>query len=163
MLKVCVAGATGWTGRAVAEGVRAADDLVLASGVSRTHAGRDLGEAWGGEPLGVPVFATPSAAALDGVDVVVDYTSHEVVKAHVLAALDAGVPVVAGSSGLTAADFVEIEQRTRTAGAGVVASGNFSVTAAMAQAATLLAVRRAPELSGLVRGLASLLVEAKPR
>ena len=56
-LAVCVAGATGWTGRAVAEAVLAADDLDLRTGVSRSSGGRDLGEAWGGTRNGVPVHA----------------------------------------------------------------------------------------------------------
>ena len=42
-LAVCVAGVTGWTGRAVAEAVLEADDLRLVSGVSRSAAGTDLG------------------------------------------------------------------------------------------------------------------------
>lgn len=54
-LRICVAGATGWTGRAVAEGVLEADDLQLKSAVSRSAAGQDLGLAWGGGPNGVPV------------------------------------------------------------------------------------------------------------
>ena len=47
-VSVCVAGATGWTGRAVAEAVLGADDLQLRSAVGRAHAGSDLGVAWGG-------------------------------------------------------------------------------------------------------------------
>ncbi len=104
-LGVCVAGATGWTGRAVAEGILAASDLRLRSAVSRSMAGQDLGVAWGGVANGVPVFGR-AQEALDGVQVLVDYTSHDA------AARDAGV--------------------------GVVAAGNFSLTAAMAQAAALL-------------------------
>ena len=45
-LTVCVAGGTGWTGRAVAEAVLQAGDLELRSAVSRSAAGNDLGEAW---------------------------------------------------------------------------------------------------------------------
>jgi 4-hydroxy-tetrahydrodipicolinate reductase len=36
MTRVCVAGITGWTGRAVAAAIEAADDLQLVAGVSRT-------------------------------------------------------------------------------------------------------------------------------
>lgn len=97
-IDVCVAGATGWTGRPVAEAVIAADDLVLRSAVSRASAGKDLGTAWGGDPLGVPVHASV-ADALDGVDVLVDYTSDEAVRANTFAALQRGVSVVIGTSG----------------------------------------------------------------
>jgi 4-hydroxy-tetrahydrodipicolinate reductase len=134
---VCVAGATGWTGRAVAEAVLGADDLTLRSGVSRSAAGRDLGEAWGDEPNGVPVFGG-AGEALEGVDVLVDYTSDEAVLGTTLTALERGVAVVIGTSGLGAQDFAAIDAAARAAGIGVIAAGNFSLTAAMAQAAALL-------------------------
>jgi 4-hydroxy-tetrahydrodipicolinate reductase len=142
-LGVCVAGATGWTGRQVAAAVLAAEDLDLRSAVGRSAAGRDLGAAWGGEPNGVRVFARVDEA-LDDVDVLVDYTSHEAVRGNVLAAIERGVSVVIGSSGLGADDFVEIDAVARQAGVGVVAAGNFSLTAAMAQAAALLVAPHLP-------------------
>jgi 4-hydroxy-tetrahydrodipicolinate reductase len=144
VLRVCIAGATGWTGRAVAEGVLAAGDLELAGAVARSAAGRDLGEALGREPLGVPVHGDV-ADALDGVDVLIDYTSPEAVKSHALAAIEAGVGVVIGSSGLTEEDFRDIDAAARGRGVGVIAAGNFSLTAAMAQAAALLAARHLPQ------------------
>jgi 4-hydroxy-tetrahydrodipicolinate reductase len=131
-LRICVAGATGWTGSAVAEAVLAAEDLELASAVSRSAAGTDIG--------GAPVFAVV-ADALDAVDVMVDYTSHDAVKGNVMTAIEHGVHVVVGSSGLTAGDYEEIDAAARSLGVGVVAAGNFSVTAAMLQAGALLAAR----------------------
>jgi 4-hydroxy-tetrahydrodipicolinate reductase len=141
---VCIAGATGWTGRALVPAVLGAPDLELVSAVSRSAAGRDLGEALGGAALGVPVHGAVRDA-LEGVDVLVDYTSATAVKANTLAAIDAGVAVVIGSSGLTAADFGEIDSAARQRSVGVVASGNFSLTAAMCQAAALLAARHLPQ------------------
>ena len=140
---VCVAGATGWAGRAVAEGVLAADDLDIRSAVSRSHAAADLGTAWGGTPHGVPVLGQV-ADALDDVQVLVDYTSHDAVRDNTLTAVGRGVSVVIGSSGLGEDDFAVIDDAARAAGVGVVAAGNFSITAAMAQAAALLAARWLP-------------------
>ena len=51
MINVCIAGATGWAGRALVAGVLGADDLVLRSAVARSAAGADLGRALGGEAL----------------------------------------------------------------------------------------------------------------
>ena len=135
MLRVCIAGATGWTGEALVRGAREAPDLELRSAVSRSAAG--------GEIDGAPVYAS-AADALDGVDVLVDYTSVEVVKGNALAAIEAGVAVVIGTSGLTADDFADIDAAAREWSVGVVASGNFSLTAAMASAAALLAARHLP-------------------
>ena len=136
MLTVCIAGATGWTGRALVQGVLDAPDLELRSAVSRSAAGGEIG--------GVPVFGRV-AEALDGVDVLIDYTSVEAVKPNTLAAIEAGVAVVIGTSGLTADDFAEIDAGARERSVGVVASGNFSLTAAMCQAAALLAARHLPQ------------------
>ena len=144
MTQVCIAGATGWTGRALVAGVLAAPDLELVSAVARSAAGRDLGEALGGEPLGVPVHAQV-AEAVDGADVLVDYTSATAVKGNALAAIEAGAAVVIGTSGLTAEDFAQIDAAARERSVGVIASGNFSLTAAMCQAAALLAARHLPQ------------------
>jgi 4-hydroxy-tetrahydrodipicolinate reductase len=142
--RVCIAGATGWTGRALVVAVAEAPDLSVVSADSRSAAGRDLGEALGGDPLGVLVHASV-AEALDGVDVLVDGASATAVKANALAAIEAGVAVVIGSSGLTASDFDEIDAAAREHSVGVIASGNFSLTAAMCQAAALLAARHLPQ------------------
>ena len=142
-LRICVAGATGWTGQAVVRGVLDAPDLILGSAVSRSSSGRDVGEALGRERIGVRVHGSVGDA-LEGIDVLVDYTAPTAVKGHTLAALDAGVAVVIGTSGLTAADFDEIDAAARERSLGVVAAGNFSLTAAMCQAAALLAARHLP-------------------
>ena len=135
-LSLCIAGATGWTGSALVPAVRDAPDLVLRSAVSRSAAGSEI--------EGAAVYASVREA-LDGVDVLIDYTHTTVVKANTLAAIEAGVGVVIGSSGLTAADFEEIDAAARERGVGVVASGNFSLTAAMCQAGALLAARHLPQ------------------
>ncbi len=144
MTGICLAGATGWTGRAIVDGILAADDLELRTAVARSAAGSDLGDALGRAPLGVPVYGA-IADAFDGVDVLIDFTSHDAAKAHALAALERGVAVVIGASGLTGADYGEIDAAAREHGAGAVAAGNFSLTAAMAQAGALLAARHLPQ------------------
>jgi 4-hydroxy-tetrahydrodipicolinate reductase len=144
MLTVCVAGATGWTGQPIAQAIIDADDLTLRSAVARSVAGVDLGTAWGGDALGIPVYGRV-AEALDGVDVLVDYTSHHAVKANGLLAVRRGVHVVIGASGLTADDLAEIDAAARDHRVGVVAGANFSLTAAMAQAAALLVARHLPQ------------------
>jgi 4-hydroxy-tetrahydrodipicolinate reductase len=140
---VTVAGATGWTGRAVAEGMLAAPDLTLGGAVARSAAGQDLGAAWGIDPVGVTVAASVGQA-LDGIDVLVDYTSPQAAKGNALSAIERGVHVVIGTSGLSAADFADLDAAARDASVGVVAAGNFSLTAAMAQACALLAARFLP-------------------
>ena len=116
-LRVCVAGVTGWTGSAVAEAVDAAPDLELGAGVARSD----------------PASYSTVAEALDAapVDVLVDYTSAAAVKENVLAAVDRRVAAVVGSSGLSASDYEAIDERARAQQVGVIAAGNFSITAAL--------------------------------
>ena len=116
-IRVCVAGVTGWAGSAVAEAVEAADDLELVSGVSRS----DLASF---SSVGEALDAVPA-------DVLVDYTDATVVRANVLAAIERGAAAVVGSSGLTAEDYDEIDAAARARGVGVVAAGNFSLTATL--------------------------------
>jgi len=117
VIRVCIAGITGWVGRPLAEAVRAAADLELVSGVSPSDA--------------ASFSSVTEALDADPVDVLVDYTNASVVKANVVAALVRGVGVVVGSSGLSAADYAEIDAQARAQQVGVIAAGNFSVTAAL--------------------------------
>lgn len=144
MIRVCIAGATGWVGRALVHAVSHSEDLVLVSAVSRSAAGQTLSTADGSVDSNVSVHARV-ADALDGIDVMIDYTSHDVVMSNTLEALERGVNVVVGSSGLTAQDYDRIDTMAREAGVGVVAAGNFSLTAAMAQAAALLVAPFLPQ------------------
>jgi 4-hydroxy-tetrahydrodipicolinate reductase len=116
-IRVCVAGITGWTGRAVAEAVGASADLELVAGVARSdpHSYSSVGEA---------LDAVPA-------DVLVDYTHAAAVKGNVVAALERSVAVVVGSSGLSAAEYEEIDALARRYGVGVIAAGNFSLSAAL--------------------------------
>jgi 4-hydroxy-tetrahydrodipicolinate reductase len=126
-LRVCVAGVTGWTGRPVAEAIVAADDLELVAGVARSD----------------PASFSSVAEALDAAeaDVLVDYTHASAVKANVLTAIERGVHVVVGSSGLSAGDYQELDAAARGRRVGVVAAGNFSLTAAMLLRAATAAAR----------------------
>lgn len=143
MIAVCVAGTTGRTGRAVAEAVIEDPGLELVSGVSRSHAGRDLGDVWGVGDLGVPVHGAV-VDALSGCDVLVDYTSYAAIREHTLAAVERGVHVVVGSSGLSGADLSAIDERATAAGVGVFAAGNFSLTVTLMQMAALLVAPHLP-------------------
>jgi 4-hydroxy-tetrahydrodipicolinate reductase len=140
-LRITLAGSTGWVGRALVAAIAAAEDLELAAAVSRSAAGRDAGEAAGIGALGVPVHATLLEALATPSDVLIDYTKPTVVKDHALLALRAGLHVVVGTSGLTGDDYGEIDVAAREAGRGVLAAGNFSITATLMRRFALEAAR----------------------
>lgn len=141
MIRVALAGATGWVGRALIAALAKADDLQLVAAVARNAAGRDAGEAAGLARNGVTVAATLEEALRTPSDVVVDYTKPHVVKSHVLAAVAARRHVVVGTSGLGAADYDEIGAKAFANHVGVIAAGNFSITATLLKRFTLEAAR----------------------
>jgi 4-hydroxy-tetrahydrodipicolinate reductase len=145
MIRICVAGVTGWTGSAVTKRLLASQERFTVTGaVARRAAGADVGEALGLPRAGVRVAATVAEALETPTDVFIEYAGAEVVKRHVLAALAQGARVVVGSSGLTGEDYVEIGGEATRRGLGVIACGNFSITAALAKHFALLAARHLP-------------------
>lgn len=141
MINVCIAGITGWTGRAIAAAVQEADDLALTAGVSRSAAGRSLADAVGLEAPGSVYSTVVEAMKSTRVDVLVEYTSASAVRENVWAAVGSRVHVVVGSSGLTERDYEELDRLARDRGVGVIAAGNFSVMAALLRRAAALAAR----------------------
>src|SRR5262245_23099321 len=143
-IRVCVAGVSGWTGSEVARAVLASSEFELSGAIARRSAGRDAGEVLGVSGNGVKVSATLAEALARPTDVLVDYTTPDTVKTRTLDALARGVRVVIGTSGLTAADYADIERAATTAGRGVVAAGNFSLTAALLKRFALIAAEYLP-------------------
>lgn len=141
---MCIAGATGWAGSALSRGVFHAPDLELVAGVSRTHAGGTVGTALGLEGLNAPTFATAGGALSTGPEVFVEFTKPEVAKGHVLEALRGGAHVVVGTSGLTEEDYAEIHEVAMKEGRGVLAAGNFALTAVLAQRFAEMAAKYVP-------------------
>lgn len=122
-IRVVVAGATGWTGSALVRAIAASGDLTLAAAVARKSAGSELS--------GIKILRSLEMALSVPSDVVVDYTHPTAVKEHTLMALAAGRHVVIGTSGLTAADYRQIDAAAKKAERGVIAAGNFSITATL--------------------------------
>lgn len=132
-LKVCVAGATGWVGKPLCKAVSEADDLSLVGAISRTHQGHNLKDVLGDSTLDLRVSGSVAEALDTPTDVLVDYTKADAVRVNVMTAISKGVHVVIGSSGLTDADFVEIHSAALKKKVGVIAAGNFAITAVLLQ------------------------------
>jgi len=136
MIRVTVAGVTGWVGKPLASAIQEAPDLQLVAAAAR-RAGGESNDALTISASVEEALATPS-------DVFVDYTSAASVKGHVLAAIQASRHVVIGSSGLSQEDFREIDFAAQAAGVGVVAVGNFAIAAALLQRFAVEAAKYLP-------------------
>ncbi len=151
-IRVCLAGATGWAGSALARAIVATDDIDLVAGVSRRQAGRSLAQALGPAGAGaatarwadVLLCGSAQKALATPCDVFVEYTQPEIAKANVAAAIARGVHVVIGTSGLSDADLEEIDNLALERQVGVLAAGNFSVATAVLTKCAQLAARYFP-------------------
>lgn len=112
-MTVCLAAATGWAGSELARALAASADLALVADVSRTHAGRILGDVLVEARLACPVWASAAKALGTHRDVFVEYTKPTSAKGNVVTALDHGAHVVVGTSGLPDADYAEIDAFAR--------------------------------------------------
>lgn len=144
-VRVCLAGATGWAGSELARGIARSSDLAVVAAVSRTHAGRVLGDVVGEPRLDCRVYASAIEALTHTCDVFVEYTRPESAKSNVLDALQHGAHVVVGTSGLTADDFAVIDTVALKHQRGVLAAGNFALTAVLLLKFAELAARFIPQ------------------
>jgi 4-hydroxy-tetrahydrodipicolinate reductase len=145
VIRVCLAGATGWAGSELARALARTDDIAVVSAVSRRHAGTNLGDVLGEPRLACPISATAAEAMTTPCDVLVEYTKPDVAKANILAALERGAHVVVGTSGLTDQDFEAIDSLARRHGRGVLACGNFALTAVLLQKFAQMAAKLIPQ------------------
>ena len=143
-LRVCVAGGTGWAGSELSRGIFETADMELVAAISRSQAGKTLGEAIGIQGLAAPIFGNVEAALETQPDVFVEYTKPDVAKSHVIAALRNGAHVVVGTSGLSNEDYEEIDRVAKDVRRGVLAVGNFALTVVLLQKFAEMAAKYIP-------------------
>lgn len=144
MIRVCLAGATGNVGRGLVRAIADSADVTLVSAVARRLAGRSVVEALGEGRVDARIAATIDEALAVPADVLVDFTRADAVKAHVTAGVARGLHVVVGSSGLSDADYAELDAAAQARGVGVFAAGNFAITAVLLQRFAQLAAEHVP-------------------
>lgn len=132
MIKVFIAGATGWAGSAISKGVFNQEGMQLVGGLSRSNKGANLAEILDLGHVKIPLFSSIEEA-LEKVDfdVLVEFTKPNVAKNNILKALERGKKVVIGTSGLSDSDYEEIEKVANQNNSSVLAAGNFAITAVL--------------------------------
>lgn len=126
MLKVVIAGCSGRMGHALLEGVFTDPDLVLHAAIDRADSpqiGRDAGEQFG--KICDVKISHDITAALQGADVLVDFTRPEASMQYLAACLDANVKLVIGTTGFNAEQKAQIEAASKNI--GIVFAPNMSV------------------------------------
>lgn len=125
-IKIAIAGSGGRMGRALLEGVAQADDLVLHAALEHSTSlllGRDAGELCGA-PCGVKI-STDADAALQGADVLIDFTRPEGTLHHLDICRKLGVNMVIGTTGFNAQQKAQLGAAAQHI--GIVFAPNMSV------------------------------------
>lgn len=150
---------------------------MLVSAVSRTHAGKMIGDVLAEPRLTCPVYATAQEAlSAHPCDVFFEFTKPDVAKSNVLTALQHKAHVVIGTSGLTDSDYAEIDSAAEKHQRGALAVGNFALTVVLLQKFAEIAAKFIPQWeiidyasdgkkdspSGTVRELANRLSKVRP-
>lgn len=136
-IKICVSGATGWTGSVVTKAILNSPHFQLVGALAQRHIGKDVGEVLGLEKCGILI--SNSLDDIGPCDVLIDYTKPHVVKSIAAAALNKKIKIVIGTSGLIDKDYEEIDRLAKCHSLSAFAAGNFSVTAAIAKRLSLIA------------------------
>ena len=125
-IKIAIAGSSGRMGRILLESVAQADDLVLHAALEHAGSalvGRDAGELTGA-PCGIKISADVRAA-LQGADVLIDFTRPEGTLHHLEICRKLGVAMVIGTTGFNAQQKALLGAGARDI--GIVFAPNMSV------------------------------------
>ncbi|HEX5337838.1 MAG TPA: 4-hydroxy-tetrahydrodipicolinate reductase [Gallionella sp.] len=125
-IKIAIAGCTGRMGRALMEGVALADDLVLHAALEHSSSpllGRDAGELFGAN-WGVKI-SVDVATALQGADVLIDFTRPQGTLHHLDICRKLGVNMVIGTTGFNAQEKALLGAAAQDI--GIVFAPNMSV------------------------------------
>lgn len=127
MIRAVVCGAAGRMGGRIVAMIHETDDFTLAGAVERSgnpSIGHDAGEVAGIGKIGVPLVGDLGTVVDEG-QVVIDFTAPQATMTHVAIAAHAKVPVVVGTTGLSADDLERIKELSSAA--PCVVSPNMSV------------------------------------
>jgi 4-hydroxy-tetrahydrodipicolinate reductase len=129
-IRVAVNGALGRMGLTTCEAVMAEPDLELVAAVDPVFADRPC--------PGTPAFSgarcaarLPDALQVGDIDVVVDFTTPAAVRENILTCIGLHVPVVVGTTGLTAANLAEIDREAAVHSVPVLVAPNFAMGAVL--------------------------------
>ncbi len=126
-IKIGILGASGRMGRTLIQAVTESENATLVAAVEQPNSsllGVDAGEMSGMGKNGV-VIAGNLASVIDLCDVVIDFTIPAATMNHLAVCQTAGKAIVIGTTGLTDAQYLEIDQAAQTI--PVVYAANYSV------------------------------------
>jgi 4-hydroxy-tetrahydrodipicolinate reductase len=146
MIRVGVIGAIGRMGRMVCAAVADDPDLALVAGISPSGAGEPLGPLISRPGVDVTISDVTDTLLQAETEVAVDFTRPDVVMDNVRWAIDHGVHIVVGTSGMGPAELDEIRRllEDEENDSHVIVAPNFAIGAVLMQRFAAEAARYLP-------------------
>ncbi|PKM83764.1 MAG: 4-hydroxy-tetrahydrodipicolinate reductase [Firmicutes bacterium HGW-Firmicutes-13] len=131
-MKVVVCGAGGNMGKEVVRTVHAEEDLELVGAVDPAAAGEDIGCICGLGDLGIKVSSDLESALKQlKPEAVVDFTSPFVVMKNIETAINHGINLVVGTTGITSIDLEKIQKLAAEKEVKAIIAPNFAIGAVL--------------------------------
>jgi 4-hydroxy-tetrahydrodipicolinate reductase len=120
-------------GRAAVRTIARRDDMAVVGALGHTTGlGQDAGILAGAGAIGVPIAADlVEIMVAVRPTVVVDFSRGEAVAAHAVTALDRGVPLVIGATGIPSEEIAQLRARCAVQEIGVLLAPNFALGAVL--------------------------------
>ncbi|HZA26750.1 MAG TPA: 4-hydroxy-tetrahydrodipicolinate reductase, partial [Actinomycetota bacterium] len=146
MIRVGVIGALGKMGRLICRAVVEDPELSLVAAIDRTRDGDLIGPIIGASRVDIVVSAQIETLLQAETEVVVDFTRPGEVLSNIRWAIDHGMDIVVGTTGIGPGDLDDIRKWIDAEGgeANVIVAPNFSIGAVVAQRFAVEAARFFP-------------------
>lgn len=130
MIKIVIAGPRGNMGKEAVKMVERETEFQLVAVVDHKFNGFMMKDVDGMEPLDIPVYEDMSVCfQQEDCDVLIDLTSPEFGKKHMLTAFEYGVRPVVGTTGFTEADIAQLSSIAEDKQLGAIIAPNFAIGA----------------------------------
>lgn len=145
--RVCVIGCVGKMGQVVSRFIMSHQHYQLVAGVDVTRDGDDFGSMIGAGHLGIPVRTNlQSTLAEAEVDLAIDFTTPDAVVSNVAQCLQANVPVLVGTTGISQEDLQKLRLLADKVNTAVLIVPNFAVGALLMMEFAQKAARYLPNV-----------------
>lgn len=126
-LRICVNGACGKMGSEVVRAVEKSQGLVLTAAVDFYNAGKSIGEIANTKDNVIIKDDLKETLKEGNIDVVVDFTNPSYIYENTKTVLEAGIPIVIGTTGFTDDQVTEIKEICSKKKIGALWGTNFAI------------------------------------
>lgn len=141
MKKIVVFGICGKTGASISRELIKEKDIDLVGGFDIKNVGMDIGEFLTGEKTGHKILSSYQEVERLGPDIIIDFTNADAAKKTISWAIDKGINIIVGTTGISKEDLTDIEREALKSKSKTLIVPNFSIGAVIMIAMSRLIAR----------------------